>query len=230
MGKSKKMSSYSDKHQEYFWVDPLTNNQADFLMSMDKCEWTFVQGPAGCGKTLLALQTALKAYEMRTIDKIYYVRNEPANNVFGGKVMGALPGDEKEKLVHLLGPIVDNLYELCSPGKAKYILDKGVVEPLTFELLRGRSFVNSFVIVDEAQNATVEGIITAMTRKGRNSKMVFIGDSRQKDTVVMFKDGLSDAFQRLRGLDCVGMVRFGLKDVKRDPNLHSIMERYGYVA
>ena len=224
----KKTSSYANQGQEYFWKPPRTNNQAVFLRLMDEKDWVFVQGPAGTGKTMLALQTALKALEMREIDKIYYVRNDPYVNKFGGKSLGTLPGEANDKLRYLLGPIQDNLQELCSPGKAKYLIDKGIIEPILFDQLRGRSFNYSFIIVDEAQNAPPEAILTAMTRKGKGSRMVFMGDSCQKDSVGKLEDGLEDAFGRLTNVESVGLLRFGLADVQRDEDLIEILRAYNF--
>lgn len=224
MGKVK-TSSYSNKGQEYFFKAPLTDNQRRFLYLMDNKQVVIAHGPAGTGKTMFALQTALKQLDMRFIDKIWYVRNDTYNK-FASKPMGALPGDAKEKMLPLLGPILDNLDELCSPGKAKYLIDNGQIEAIPFEFLRGRSLANSFIIVDEAQNTTPEAIKMALTRISRNSQMVLIGDTRQKDSLDRFDDGLKDAVDKLYGLESVGIVEFTLADIKRSGIVIDILSRY----
>lgn len=228
MGKRRKASNYSRKVQEFFFKTPMSDRQAEFLRLMEEKKWVFCSGAAGTGKTLLALQAALELYQNGDIDKIYYVRLDPERNIFGGKSLGALPGTEVEKLAPLLGPIMDNLLELCSESKAKSLIQQEKIVPVPFEYLRGRSFSHSFIIVDEAQNVPPEGILTAITRKGKNSTMVFIGDSNQKDTTGRFMDGFTDAFNRMASLSCVGFIRFGLEDVQRDEDLIEIMEAYGY--
>ena len=190
-------------------------------------EVTLVRGPAGTGKTILALQTALKLYQLGQIDKIYYVRNDPDSDL-GSKDLGALPGTKEEKLAPLLGPILDNIYELCSYGKAKYIIDKEIIEVIPFQFLRGRSLMNKFVIADEMQNVPPQGILTLLTRLGRNTRMVLMGDSKQKDTKGRYGDGLNDAWTRLRHVDGVGLVTFGLEDIQRSGIIKDIMIAYDY--
>ena len=221
----RKSSSYANKSQEYFWKAPLTDNQRCFVDLMDEKQVVLAHGPAGTGKTLFALQTALKQLDMSIIDKIWYVRNDTYNK-FASKPMGALPGDAREKMLPLLGPILDNLDELCSPGKAKYIIDNGQIEAIPFEFLRGRSLANAFIIVDEAQNTTPEAIKMALTRISRNSQMVLIGDTRQKDSLDRFDDGLADAVDKLQGLPSVGIVEFGPQDIKRSAIVADILSRY----
>ena len=221
----RKASTYSNKGQEYFYKAPLTERQAEFLSLMDQKQIVIAYGPAGTGKTMFALQTALKQLDMRQIDKIWYVRNDTYNK-FASKPMGALPGDAKEKMLPLLGPIMDNLDELCSPGKAKYIIDNNQIEAIPFEFLRGRSLANAFIIVDECQNTTPEAIKMVLTRISRNSQMVLLGDVKQKDSLDRFDDGLKDAIDKLQDLDSVGIVKFGLADVKRSGIVIDILSRY----
>lgn len=221
----KKASSYSNKSQEYFWKAPLTNRQRLFIDLMDEKQVVIGYGPAGTGKTMFALQTGLKQLATREINKIWYVRNDTYNK-FASKPMGALPGDAREKMLPLLGPILDNLDELCSPGKAKYIIDNGQIEAIPFEYLRGRSLANSFIIVDEAQNTTPEAIKMVLTRISRNSQLVLLGDVKQKDSLDRFDDGLADAISKLNGLESVGIVRFGVQDIQRSQIVADILSRY----
>ena len=221
-----RLSSYSKSGQEFYWIAARSDNQRRFLLSMDENVVTFCKGPAGCGKTILALQQALKALQMRQVDKIYYVRNDIINRTLGSKIGGALPGDRIEKLEHLLGPIVDNLYELCSPGKAKYILNNDQIEPLNFEQLRGRSLMNKFVIADEVQNVPIIGVKTLLSRIGRESKLVLLGDTDQRDLDYTYTDGLKDAFNRLRGVDGLGFVNMNYDDIQRNSLLKVILQRY----
>lgn len=221
----RKASNYSEKSNEYFWKNPLTENQKTFVQLMDEKRVVIASGASGVGKTLFALQTGLKLLDQRYIDQIYYIRCDPLNR-FGTKALGALPGEMADKLLPLLGPIADNIIELCSPGKAKYIMDNGLIEVIPLEYVRGRSFANSYVIVDELQNFSIEAVKMVLTRISRNTQMVLLGDITQKDSLDRFTNGLADAVQRLDGLNSVGIVKFGISDVLRDPVVKDILMRY----
>lgn len=225
----RKASKYSKSELEYNWVAARSSGQQFFLRSMDENDITIVKGKAGTGKTLLALQTGLKLYQLGEIDKIYYVRNDVGDDL-GSKDLGALPGDKEEKLFPLLGPIIDNIYQICSPGKAKYIMEKQIVEVIPFEYLRGRSLKNKFIISDESQNVPPKGILTLLTRMAEGSKLVIIGDPSQKDSRTGYSDGLKDCWLRLRGLPGIGFVELGYQDVQRKTIIVDIMKRYKDIA
>lgn len=207
---------------EYFFKHPRTPSQQTYCESLQNNVITIGSGPPGTGKTLLALQEAIK----QNYRKIYYVRNNCFTDGLGSKGRGELPGTILEKAMPLLGPIADNLFELVAEHKAKYMIEKGIIEPLYYEDLRGRSLANAFIIADEAQNVPSKGIKTLLSRLGRDSKLVLSGDSRQKDTKPDINDGLADACKRLDTLNFVGIVHFTCADIQRNAFLQSILNRY----
>jgi phosphate starvation-inducible PhoH-like protein len=220
-------TKYQNAGNEYHWVFPRSENQKRLVESIFTNSITLVSGPSGTGKTLLTLQEALKAYSNGQIKKIYYLRNNCETSELGSKGRGELPGTILEKALPLLGPIVDNLFEIVSEGKAKYMIEKGVIEPLYYEDLRGRSLISSFVIADEAQSVPPKGVKTLLTRIGRGTKMVLLGDYRQKDTADRYGDGLMDACSRLIGIPGIGIVHFGIEDIQRHGIIKDILIRYG---
>lgn len=207
---------------EYYFKHPRGKAQQLFAESIQNNIITIGLGPAGTGKTLFALQEALK----QGYRKIYYVRNNCFTDGLGSKGRGELPGTIYEKALPLLGPVADNLFELVAEPKAKYMLEKGIIEPLYYEDLRGRSFKNCFIIADEAQNVASKGIKTLLTRLALGTKLVLIGDCAQKDTDRFIDDGLLDAKNRLDGLSFVGIVQFAKSDIQRNPIIQNILERY----
>lgn len=221
----RKASSYSNKSQEYFWKAPIGKNQREFLSLMDEKQLVFAHGPAGTGKTMFALQTGLKLLDQRMVDKIYYVRNDPFDKL-GGVQLGALPGNVDEKMGPLLGPIMDNLDELCSPGKAKYIVDNGLIETIPIRFLLGRSLANAFIIVDEAQNCPPVALELIVTRVGRNSQMVILGSDKQKTSQDKFGNGMKDAMEVLQHVDSIGIVQLTRHDIQRSELVADIAEAY----
>lgn len=213
---------------EYFWQPPATDNQRALIESIQQNTITFATGPAGVGKTFIALQEALKLLNARQIDKIYYVRNNCGFSDLGSKGRGELPGNILDKARPLLGPIVDNLAELVDQGKANYMIEKGIIEPLLYEDLIGRSLTYSFIIADEAASVTSKGMLALLSRVARGSKLVVVGDTRQKATSSQFDDGISDAVARLQGLKGIGFVQFTKADIQRHGLLCEILTRYGY--
>lgn len=223
----RKTSNYSKKTSEFYWINPITENQKKFVKLMDEKQIVIADGCAGSGKTILTLQTGLKLLDLGRVDKIIYLRADSISNL-GLKELGSLPGGLDEKLLPLLGPIQDNIVELCSPGKAKYILDNGLIEIIPMEYIRGRSFANSFIIIDEVQNCSIEVVKMVLTRISRNTQMVFIGDSNQKDSISRLTNGLSDAMLRFEDVDEIGILKFNLNDVIRSGIIKKILSKYTY--
>lgn len=227
MARQQRQSRYKNSESEYFWLSPRTVNQKHLVQEIRENKIVLVKGPPGCGKTVLTLQEAIRDLNQGFVRKIYYLRNNCETDGLGSKGRGEIPGTVLEKAMPLLGPILDNLLELMPEGKAKYMIEKSVIEPLYYEDLRGRSLNEAFIIGDEAQSVTPKGVKTLLTRIGRDSKIVLLGDVKQKDTSSRYDDGLSDAYQRLRGLQDVGFVELGLQDIQRNSVITEILRRYG---
>ena len=218
-------TKYSGASAEYRYLTPRTHNQRMLVESIRQNTITIVSGYPGTGKTLLSLQEGIFMLKNGEIDKIYYVRNDPLNKL-GSKGKGYLPGNAQEKMAPLLAPIVDNIYEICNKGKADYIIANNQIEALLFEDLRGRSFNRSFIISDEVQNCPPIGVYTVLTRLGRESKLVLLGDGEQKDSLDRFSDGLTDAWRRLDGIQDIGKVKLDLKDIFRNKLIKDIVKSY----
>ena len=203
-----------------------TYRQEEFNKLIRSHTVTIAHGSAGTGKTLLALWTGLSLVAKGEFEKVIYVRSDVGVEFQRGR--GALPGDMSEKIAPLLGPVLDNIPVCCrTQGAANYLLDRGIVEPLLLEDIRGRSLNNSFVIVDEVQNFLPSHVKTCLTRVGQDSKMVLIGDTKQADLDVFRREnGLVDAIYRLRHLQDVGILEFHKEDVVRNSVIAHILDRY----
>ena len=203
-----------------------THRQEEFHQMMITNTVTIAHGSAGTGKTLVALWTGLLGVAKGDFDKVVYIRSDVGVEFQRGR--GALPGDMSEKIAPLLGPVMDNLPVCCrSAGSANYLLEKGIVEPLLLEDVRGRSLNNAFIVVDEVQNFLPMHVKTCLTRVGQDSKMVLIGDTKQADLDVFRREnGLVDAIYRLRHLQDVGILEFHKEDVVRNSVIAHILDRY----
>jgi phosphate starvation-inducible PhoH-like protein len=203
-----------------------THRQQEFFKMMMANTITIAHGSAGTGKTLVALWAGLTGVAKGDFDKVVYVRSDVGVEFQRGR--GALPGDMNEKIAPLLGPVLDNLPVCCrSAGSANYLLEKGIVEPLLLEDIRGRSLNNAFVVVDEVQNFLPIHVKTCLTRVGMESKMVLIGDTKQADLDVFRREnGLVDAVYRLRHLPDVGIMEFHKEDIVRNSVIAHVLDRY----
>ena len=214
----------NSKIQTTKFIKPITRNQKRFVDSIKQNHFTFGIGAAGCGKSLLALHSAICALntEEEQIEKIIYVR---ANVGCKDEMeVGALPGELESKVTPLAYPIYDSCREFMNEVAVKALFEFEKIEVLPVSFLRGRSFAKTFVIVDEAQNLTKAGFTTVLTRRSHNSKMVLVGDPQQSDI-----SSNTNIFQRigitLSELDGIGLVEFGQEDIVRDELIFPILER-----
>jgi phosphate starvation-inducible PhoH-like protein len=204
-------------------VEPRTKRQGDYVRALFTDELVFGLGPAGTGKTYLAVAAGVSMFLEGRVDRI--ILSRPA--VEAGERLGFLPGDMKEKVDPYMQPLYDSLNDLI-PGKQvqKYIEDKRIeIAPLAF--MRGRTLSNAFVVLDEAQNATEMQMKMFLTRLGENSRMAITGDISQIDLPRGTRSGLVEAERILRGIDGISFVRFTSADVVRHPLVAKIIDAYG---
>jgi phosphate starvation-inducible PhoH-like protein len=203
-------------------VEPRTDAQKAYVNSLMENELAFGIGPAGTGKTYLAVAVAVNKFISGDVDRI--ILSRPA--VEAGEKLGYLPGDMKDKVDPYMQPLYDALNDFL-PGKqlAKLIEEKRIeIAPLAF--MRGRTLANAFVVLDEAQNATSMQMKMFLTRLGEGSRMVITGDRSQVDLPRGVVSGLSDAERLLKGIMGVGFNYFTSKDVVRHPLVAAIIEAY----
>ena len=224
-----KRSNYAQKSttQEYFFKTPLNLDQQRMIKIIASNHISIVRGAAGSGKTFIALQEGLKLFQYGKVDQILYVRNVNDFEAWGSKGIGFLKGSEDDKKAPLLYPILDNIQSLMHPPKSRYLLAKKDIEPLILDELLGRSLQHKFVILDEGQNCPIEAVKLLLTRLGEGTKIVLLGDYKQKATRNKYSDGLSDAAYRLGDIDGVGIMEFSNESsVVRHPILPELISRY----
>ena len=198
-------------------ITPKTMMQRRYLDALDYYDLVFGIGPAGTGKTYLAVATAIGALTSKKVNRIILTR--PA--VEAGERLGFLPGSLKEKVDPYLRPLYDALFEMLDPEKVERLIEKSVIEIAPLAFMRGRTLNDSFVIMDEAQNATPEQMKMILTRLGYNSRMVVTGDPTQIDLPGGQRSGLAEVLEILRGVAGIHVVRFDERDVVR----HSLVQR-----
>lgn len=203
-------------------IKPRTEGQATYLDAIRQHDMTFCIGPAGCGKTYLAVAMAVEALKAKTIKKIVLVR--PA--VEAGESLGYLPGDFHEKLNPYLRPLLDAINEMVDFDQAKFLMEQNTIEVIPLAYMRGRTLNQAFVILDEAQNATVAQMKMFLTRMGEGSKMVVSGDVTQVDLPPGTTSGLRDAVHRLDGIPGISFVRLNEGDIVRHPLVRKIVAAY----
>src|SRR5690554_6127515 len=203
-------------------VFPKTFNQKDYLEKMEKYDLVFGVGPAGTGKTYLAVAYATALLKANKIKKIILTR--PV--VEAGESLGFLPGDIKEKIDPYLIPLYDALYEFLGRGVVMDLIGKGVIEIAPLAYMRGRTLDNAFVILDEAQNTTKTQMKMFLTRLGFNSKMLITGDYSQIDLKHNNMSGLLEAMKIFKSLEDVKFIYFETVDIIRNPLVQKILERY----
>ena len=204
-------------------IVPRSNAQADYMRLLTKRDIIFALGPAGTGKTYLAVAQAVSQLITGTVQRL--ILSRPA--VEAGERLGFLPGDMKEKVDPYLRPLYDALYDCMPPEQVDRRLASGEIEIAPIAFMRGRTLADSFIILDEAQNTTREQMKMFLTRFGQNSRMVVCGDPRQVDIPGGDRmSGLADAVARLEGVDGIGVTRFTTADVVRHPIVGRIVEAY----
>ena len=205
-------------------IVPRGKNQRSYIENIRHLDINFGIGPAGTGKTYLAVALAVDSLLNETVDRIILVR--PA--VEAGEKLGFLPGDLSQKVDPYLRPLYDALYEMLGIEKTEKLLTKGVVEIAPLAYMRGRTLNNSFIIVDESQNTTKEQMKMVLTRMGFGSQLVINGDITQIDLPKQIKSGLSHAIEVLKETDGVGFTYFSSQDVVRHPLVKKIIDAYKY--
>jgi phosphate starvation-inducible PhoH-like protein len=203
-------------------VRPRTAGQDGYVKAIRKHDLTFAVGPAGTGKTYLAVALAVEALREQRIRKIVLVR--PA--VEAGESLGFLPGDLQAKINPYLRPLLDALHEMMDYDQIKRHMEKDVIEVVPLAYMRGRTLNEAFIILDEAQNTTVAQMKMFLTRMGTGSKIVVAGDETQVDLPPHTRSGLSDALQRLRGIDGIAAVRLTKADIVRHAMVMRIVRAY----
>lgn len=204
-------------------VAPRTEGQADYVEKMRQNDLVFCLGPAGCGKTFLAVAMAINAIRQERVRKIVLAR--PA--VEAGEKLGFLPGDLNEKVNPFLRPLLDALEELLDEDQAARYRSRDIVEVIPLAFMRGRTLNDTFIILDEAQNTTVTQMKMFLTRMGNNSQMVVTGDATQNDLAAHETSGLTDAVERLADIDGIAVVELTGVDIVRHPLVRKIVTAYG---
>ena len=203
-------------------VTPRSPHQLAYLRSIEANDVVFGLGPAGTGKTYLAMAMALSMLKRRQISRVVLTR--PA--VEAGEALGFLPGDLREKVAPYLRPLYDALHDMLDPEEGQRLLEDGTIEIAPLAFMRGRTLSRAFVILDEAQNTTREQMFMTLTRLGEGSRMVVTGDGSQVDLKPGVGSGLLEAERALEGVDGIGFVWFTKDDVVRHPVVGRIIEAY----
>ncbi|MEO6153275.1 MAG: PhoH family protein [Croceibacterium sp.] len=204
-------------------IVPRTAMQVEYMRALASRDIIFALGPAGTGKTYLAVAQAVSQLITGSVQRL--ILSRPA--VEAGERLGFLPGDMKEKVDPYLRPLYDALYDCMPPEQVERRLASGEIEIAPIAFMRGRTLADAFVILDEAQNTTREQMKMFLTRFGQGSRMVVCGDPKQVDIAGgPAMSGLHDAVERLVDVDGIGIVRFGVADVVRHPVVGRIVEAY----
>jgi phosphate starvation-inducible protein PhoH and related proteins len=203
-------------------VQPRSINQRKYVEAIEQHDMVFGVGPAGTGKTYLAVAMAVAAMNAKKVSRIVLVR--PA--VEAGERLGFLPGTLQEKVDPYLRPLYDALYDLLEPERVDKMLEKNVIEVAPLAFMRGRTLNDAFIIMDEAQNTTVEQMKMFLTRLGYNSRAVITGDITQIDLPNPHKSGLVDAINVLNGVEGIQFCHFEDGDVVRHALVQRIVRAY----
>lgn len=207
-------------------IHPKTLGQKEYLAAIRSHAITFGVGPAGTGKTYLAVAMAVKAFKAKEISRIILTR--PA--VEAGEKLGFLPGDLQNKVDPYLRPLYDGLFDLLGAETFQRLVEKQAIEVAPLAYMRGRTLDDAFIILDEAQNTTPEQMKMFLTRMGANSKVVVTGDITQIDLPDKTKSGLVDALKVLRGIQGIAQVQLTDKDVVRHRLVQQIVKAYEKAA
>ena len=203
-------------------VTPKSLNQQEYIQAIKNLDLVFGIGPAGTGKTYLAMAMALSFLQNKTVDRIILTR--PA--VEAGEKLGFLPGDIHQKINPYLRPLYDALFDLAESEQANKLIEKGVIEIAPLAFMRGRTLNSSFIILDEAQNTTKEQMKMILTRAGFDSKMVVTADITQIDLPQPHKSGVVHAMRILSSINGIATIHFNERDVFRHPLVQKIIKAY----
>jgi phosphate starvation-inducible protein PhoH and related proteins len=199
-----------------------TGGQRQYVEAIGKHDVVFGIGPAGTGKTYLAVAMAVAALKKEQVSRIVLTR--PA--VEAGEALGFLPGDLQEKITPYLRPLYDSLRDMLEPEEIERLVARQTIEVAPLAYMRGRTLANAFVILDEAQNTTTEQMFMLLTRIGQNSKCVVTGDVTQIDLPSNKRSGLVEALQALKAVPGISMVYFNERDVVRHELVRAIINAY----
>ena len=220
--KSKKIIAKEGRHQEQrISITAKTENQKLLLRSIKENIITIVTGKPGTGKTLLAVVSGLREFSMKKYSKMIFTRPcVEANH----ENLGFLPGGLNEKISPYMYPIFDFLSDYLSTKQIEEYMKEEKIKTFPLAFMRGCTFKNAFILLDESQNTTIEQMRMFLTRIGENCKVVITGDPYQTD--IKDKNGLVDACERLKGINNLGIVRFGEEDILRSSIIKDIDKRY----
>ncbi len=203
-------------------IAPKSIGQKRYIDAIRKCDIVFSIGPAGTGKTYLAMAAAVSAFTKKEVDRIILVR--PA--VEAGEKLGFLPGDIVAKVDPYLRPLYDALHDMMDFERVQRLMERGTIEVAPLAFMRGRTLNDSFVILDEAQNTTIEQMKMFLTRLGFGSKAVITGDITQIDLPLARPSGLVEAQKILKGIEGIDFVYFTEADVVRHPLVQEVIKAY----
>ena len=201
---------------------PRTKNQKNYFQLLNTKDIVFAYGPAGTGKTFLAVAKAVASLQQGLVNKI--ILSRPA--VEAGEKLGFLPGDLKEKVDPFLRPIYDALYDMMPYDQVEKKIANNIIEIAPIAFMRGRTLENCYIILDEAQNTTKIQMKMFLTRLGKNSKMVIVGDNTQIDLISKNDSGLIDAAKKLKNIEDIGFVELDNRDVVRHEVVRKIINAY----
>ncbi len=203
-------------------ISPRNANQSRMVRSFQENDLTFALGPAGTGKTYIAIALAVRALKNKECRRL--ILSRPA--VEAGEKLGFLPGDMKDKIDPYLQPLYDALEDMLPPLKLKEYMDSGTIQIAPLAFMRGRTLNDAVIILDEAQNTTTHQMKMFLTRLGMNSKMVVTGDVTQIDLPHSVRSGLLNALRILKGVKGIGVIEYEKKDIVRHPLVQRIVDAY----
>lgn len=203
-------------------IVPYSHVQANYMRGLYENDLLFALGPAGTGKTYIAVAMAVYQFLNRKVERI--ILSRPA--VEAGEKLGYLPGDIKEKLDPFMRPLYDALFDMMPAERVQQAIENGEIELAPLAFMRGRTFSNAFVILDEAQNTTRTQMKMFLTRMGEHSRMIITGDLSQIDLPKDVKSGLADCIPKIENIPGIGVVRFSETDVVRHPLAAKIIKAY----